>query len=65
MNREKVKLIVKNMELLVQSLKLELDEQEEKNIVSLEDLLKNQPTNYFDNIKDYYPDYYEEDEVDV
>jgi hypothetical protein len=41
MNREKVKLIVKNMELLVQSLKLELDEQEEKNIVSLEDLLKN------------------------
>jgi hypothetical protein len=40
MNREKVKLIVKNMELLVQSLKLELDEQEEKNIVSLEDLLK-------------------------
>jgi hypothetical protein len=44
MNREKVKLIVKNMELLVQSLKLELDEQEEKNIVSLEDLLKNQPT---------------------
>jgi hypothetical protein len=65
MNREKVKLIVKNMELLVQSLKLELDEQEEKNIVSLEDLLKNQPTNYFDNIKDYEPDYYEEDEVDV
>jgi hypothetical protein len=65
MNKEKVKLIVKNMELLVQSLKLELDEQEEKNIVSLEDLLKNQPTNYFDNIKDYEPDYYEEDEVDV
>jgi hypothetical protein len=61
MNREKVKLIVKNMELLVQSLKLELDEQEEKNIVSLEDLLKNQPTNYFDSIKDYDPDYYEED----
>jgi hypothetical protein len=65
MNREKVKLIVKNMELLVQSLKLELDEQEEKNIVSLEDLLKNQPTNYFDNVNDYEPDYYEEDEVDV
>jgi hypothetical protein len=63
MNREKVKLIVKNMELLVQSLKLELDEQEEKNIVSLEDLLKNQPTNYDVNI--YEPDYYEEDEVDV
>jgi hypothetical protein len=61
MNKEKVKLIVKNMELLVQSLKLELDEQEEKNIVSLEDLLKNQPTNYFDSIKDYDPDYYEED----
>jgi hypothetical protein len=61
MNREKLKLIVKNMELLVQSLKLELDEQEEKNIVSLEDLLKNQPTNYFDSIKDYDPDYYEED----
>jgi hypothetical protein len=65
MNKEKVKLIVKNMELLVQSLKLELDEQEEKNIVSLEDLLKNQPTNYFDNIKDYEPDYYEEEDVDV
>jgi hypothetical protein len=62
MNKEKVKLIVKNMELLVQSLKLELDEQEEKNIVSLEDLLKNQPTNYFDNIKDYEPDYYEEED---
>jgi hypothetical protein len=59
MNREKVKLIVKNMELLVQSLKLELDEQEEKNIVSLEDLLKNQPTNY--NMDNYEPDYYEED----
>jgi hypothetical protein len=59
MNREKVKLIVKNMELLVQLLKLELDEQEEKNIVSLEDLLKNQPTNY--NMDNYEPDYYEED----
>lgn len=63
MNREKVKLIVKNMELLVQSLKLELDEQEERNIVSLEDLIKTQSTNY--NVDNYEPDYYEEDEVDV
>jgi hypothetical protein len=56
MNREKVKLIIKNMELLVQSLKLELEEPEEKNIVSLEDLIKN-PSFY-----DYEPDYYEEEE---
>jgi hypothetical protein len=56
MNREKVKLIIKNMELLIQSLKLELEEPEEKNIVSLEDLIK-KPSFY-----DYEPDYYEEEE---
>jgi hypothetical protein len=55
MNREKVKLIVKNMELLVQSLKLELEEPVQENIVSLEDLIKKPPFDY------YEPDYYEEE----
>jgi hypothetical protein len=54
MNKEKVKLIVKNMELLIQSLKLELEE--ESNVIGLQELL-NKVTP--DNIT-YEPDYYEE-----
>ena len=43
------------MELLVQSLKLELEEPVQENIVSLEDLIKKPPFGY------YEPDYYEEE----
>ena len=61
MNKEKVKLIVKNMELLIQSLNLELEEPEleKENIVSLEDLLHNQLNTHSTN--SYEPDYYEEE----
>jgi cell shape-determining protein MreC len=62
MNPEKVKLIVKNMELLVQQLKLELQEQEQnkENIISLEDMVKNYTPN-MTSIDDYEPDYFEEE----
>ena len=54
MNKEKTKLIVKNMELLLQLLKLEIGE--ETNVVKLEDLLLTTAD------KDYYePDYFEEE----
>jgi hypothetical protein len=54
MNKEKVKLIVKNMELLIQSLKLELEE--ESNIIGLNEIIsKITPENI-----NYEPDYYEE-----
>jgi hypothetical protein len=58
MNKEKVKLIVKNMELLIQSLNLELEEPklEKENIVRLEDLLHNPHSTNL-----YEPDYYEEE----
>jgi len=61
MNKEKVKLIVKNMELLIQSLNLELEdpELEKENIVSLEDLLHNQLNTHSTNL--YETDYYEEE----
>lgn len=53
MNTEKVNLIVKNMELLVQSLKEEL---KDSNIVKLQDLIVSQ------QIIDDNPDYYEEED---
>jgi hypothetical protein len=53
MNIEKVNLIVKNMELLVQSLKEEL---KDSNIVKLQDLIVSQ------QIIDDDPDYYEEED---
>jgi hypothetical protein len=58
MNLEKVKLITKNMELLVQALKIEIDEIEKKSegTIKLEDLIRPE-SNYVD---DYEPDYYEE-----
>jgi hypothetical protein len=58
MNLEKVKLITKNMELLVQALKMEIDEVEKKSegTIKLEDLIRPE-SNYID---DYEPDYYEE-----
>lgn len=58
MNVEKINLIIKNMELLIQSLKLEIAE--ESNVVKLEDLFSsslNQKQNLVDT---YEPDYYEE-----
>jgi hypothetical protein len=58
MNVEKVKLIVKNMELLVQALQLEIEEAEKKpnNVIKLDELFGN----HQDNLSDYEPDYYEE-----
>ena len=53
MNTEKVNLIVKNMELLVQSLKEEL---KDSNIVKLQDLIVSH------QIIDDDPDYYEEED---
>ena len=53
MNIDKVNLIVKNMELLVRSLKEEL---KDSNIVKLEDLIVSQ------QIIDDDPDYYEEED---
>ena len=54
MNKEKIKLIIKNMELLLQSLKLEIGE--ESNVVKLEDLLLNTADKHY-----YEPDYFEEE----
>jgi len=61
MNREKVRLIIKNMEILIQSLNLELEEPglEKENVVRLEDLLNNQLDTHLTNF--YEPDYCEED----
>jgi len=57
MNRKKINLIIKNMELLIESLKLEMAEEEKQsNIVKLEDLIS--PS--VDLIDTYEPDYYEE-----
>lgn len=62
MNQEKVKLIVKNMELLVQQLKLEIQEQEQNTIsLSLEDMIKNSSPN-MTSIDEYEPDYFEEED---
>ena len=57
MNIEKVKLIIKNMELLIQSLKLEIeDEKESDNVIRLDELFANRQ----DNLSNSDPDYYEE-----
>jgi hypothetical protein len=59
MNKKKISLIVRNMELLVESLKMELNESEsesesEGKIIKFEDLIH--------QIDDSYePDYYEQD----
>jgi hypothetical protein len=53
MNKEKVKLIIKNMELLVQSLKLELE--------GNQDDTWNQQYPVGCPIDEYEPDYYEEE----
>jgi hypothetical protein len=57
MNKKKINLIIKNMELLLESLKLEMEETEESNIIKFEDLLSKRPS---DISNDYEPDYYEE-----
>lgn len=51
MNKQKVNLIIKNMELLIQSLKLELEE--ESNTIKIQDLIGTP-------IDNYEPEYYEE-----
>jgi hypothetical protein len=57
MNKQKINLIIKNMELLIEFLKLEMEEEEKQsNIVKLEDLIS--PS--VDLIDTYEPDYHEE-----
>lgn len=60
MNAEKINLIIKNMELLIESLKLEIaeDQKENKYTVRLDDLLSVGQKK--DLIDTYEPDYYEE-----
>ena len=60
MNAEKINLIIKNMELLIESLKLELAEDQSKNkyTVRLEEFLSVGQKE--DRIDTYEPDYYEE-----
>ena len=60
MNAEKINLIIKNMELLIESLKLEIaeDQKENKYTVRLNDLLSIGQKE--DRIDTYEPDYYEE-----
>ena len=60
MNAEKINLIIKNMELLIESLKLEIaeDQKENKYTVRLDDLLSVGQKE--DRIDTYEPDYYEE-----
>jgi hypothetical protein len=58
MNPEKIKLIIRNMELLIESLKLEITEtpEEKSNVISLQDLFETERK----KIDTYEPDYYEE-----
>jgi len=56
MNQKKIELIIKNMELLIESLKLELKEEKESNVIKIEDILKSSNTPF----DDYDPEYYEE-----
>ena len=60
MNPEKINLIIKNMELLIESLKLEIAEEPKENnyTVRLNDLLSVGQKE--DLIDTYEPDYYEE-----
>lgn len=60
MNPEKIKLIIRNMELLIESLKLEIAETPEEknnNVISLQDLFEAERKN-IDTYEE--PDYYEE-----
>jgi hypothetical protein len=56
MNKQKINLIIKNMELLIESLKLEMEEENQSNIVKIEDLISSS----VDLIDTYEPDYHEE-----
>jgi hypothetical protein len=61
MNPEKINLIIKNMELLIESLKLEIKEEKEeenKYTIKLEELFSAEKKE--DLIDTYEPDYYEE-----
>jgi hypothetical protein len=61
MNPEKINLIIKNMELLIESLKLEIKEEKEeenKYTIKLEELFSAEQKE--DLIDTYEPDYYEE-----
>lgn len=59
MNKRKVELIIKNMELLIQSLKLEFEETNESNLIKLNDIIESS-NNFYESLDDYDPDYYEE-----
>jgi hypothetical protein len=62
MNSKKIKLLVDSIDLLVQSIKIELEDidiPKKENIIRLEDLLGNQSNHHSKN--EYEPDYYEEE----
>ena len=59
MNKQKVELIIRNMELLIQSLKLEIEETSESNLIKLNDIMESS-NNFYKSIDDYDPEYYEE-----
>ena len=58
MNKQKVELIIRNMELLIQSLKLEIEETSESNLIKLNDIMESS-NNFYKSIDDYDPEYYE------
>jgi hypothetical protein len=58
MNKQKVELIIRNMELLIQSLKLEIEETD-ANLIKLNDIMGSS-NNFYESIDDYDPEYYEE-----
>ena len=47
------------MELLIQSLKLEIEETSESNLIKLNDIMESS-NNFYESIDDYDPEYYEE-----
>ena len=59
MNKQKIELIIRNMELLIQSLKLEIEENSESNLIKLNDIMESS-NNFYESIDDYDPEYYEE-----
>ena len=58
MNKEKVSLIIKNMESLIRLLKIEIGE--ETNILNLDELMTHVEKFDYQETDDYEPDYYEE-----
>ena len=58
MNKEKVSLIIKNMESLIRLLKVEIGE--ESNILNLDELMTQVKKFDYQETDDYEPDYFEE-----